>query len=1270
MTCPNCHTANPEGAKFCLNCGNPLPLVCSNCGTPVSAGAKFCHNCGYRLAEPAAVGRAVSLPSSAGTSELPPQGQLPSQRAAAQARLEQYIPKELLARLESARTTGGMRGERRIVTILFCDVKGSTAAAENLDPEEWAEIMNGAFDHLIPPVYRYEGTLARLMGDAILAFFGAPIAHEDDPQRAVLAGLDILEGIRPYRERMKRERGLDFDVRIGINTGLVVVGEVGSDLRVEYTAMGDAVNLAARMEQTAEPGTVQISGNTHRQVAPLFELDSLGGIEVKGRSEPVQAYRVLSPKAEPGRLRGIEGLHSPLVGRERELNTLQARVEELRQGRGHIVSVMGEAGLGKSRLMAELREQTADGRRQSAVGSQPTAIGDQPSAVRWLEGRSLSYESSLPYAPFVELLDGFFGLREEETDTQKYQKVASRVAEILPDRSEETAPFIATLMDIKLEGEAAERVTYLEPPQVRGNVFAAVTGFIEALALAAPLVLVMDDLHWVDPTSLELLERLMPLTETSALMLAGVFRPRREEASWRFHETASRDFGHRYTAVSLEPLDEGDSRTLVGNLLHIEDLPERVRKLILAKSEGNPFFVEEVIRSLLDARLVVRNNSHWRATREIESIALPDTLAGVITARLDRLDEHSRRVAQTAAVIGREFPFSTLREVSNGTGGSLDEPLAKLMRRELIREKSRLPQRMYLFKHVLTQETAYASLLLSQRRELHRRVAESLERAAPERVSDIARHFLEARESARALPYLVEAGERAAHAYATPEAIGSFTQALDLLKTIDNLELARRTYEGLGGALTLANEIPRAVETYQAMLELARSHADIPMQVSALNKLSYVVAMRLGQFPDAEQSLADAEQLGREAQDKAGLTETFFVRCMMCTAMADFSGVERYMSEAVTLGRELDARQTMVAGMVHVANSRISMTRYDEAWDAAQEALQLTREIGDRLHESDLLGSVLPLYHLRNGDLDAARKSAEEGRLLADKIGAIFPRVDGAVALGEIARLRGEYERALAELQRARQAALPVESFMPFMAVPPLGSLDLTYMEISEHLADRAAEFRNQALKLLENPVAMMGGAPAWAALGFSSLALGKVDMADELFQQGLNYPTMLMHVEKPRLLIGSSLVALERNQLDDAAQLVEQARVYVEERGMKHLYPLVAFAEGQARAAHGELERALESFARAEAKALEMQMRPMVWQARAGAASVLSAMGREAEAQSKREEARATIEEIAGLFEDQVLQTKFVESAMEKMADSNANSANPTPFRYGDYSE
>ena len=299
MACANCGTDNPGGASFCMGCGSALATACSSCGTELPPNAAFCFSCGAQVGAPSAAAARQGATAEADDG------------------LRRYIPPELLSKLEFAAESGTMQGERRTVTMLFCDVKGSTSAARELDPEEWADIMNGAFEHLIAPVYRYEGTIARLMGDAILAFFGAPIGHEDDPERAVLAALAILDEIEPHKAAIRRDWGIDFDVRVGINTGLVVVGAVGSDLRVEYTAMGDAVNLAARMEQTAAPGTVQITGATRALVDRLFEFEDLGGVEVKGHPDPIEAYRVAGVLERPDSLRGVEGLNSPLIGRSR-----------------------------------------------------------------------------------------------------------------------------------------------------------------------------------------------------------------------------------------------------------------------------------------------------------------------------------------------------------------------------------------------------------------------------------------------------------------------------------------------------------------------------------------------------------------------------------------------------------------------------------------------------------------------------------------------------------------------------------------------------------------------------------------------------------------------------------------------------------------------------------------------------------------------------------------------------------------------------------------
>ncbi|MBI4329012.1 MAG: AAA family ATPase, partial [Chloroflexi bacterium] len=961
-------------------------------------------------------------------------------------------------------------------------------------------------------------------------------------------------------------------------------------------------------------GTLQVTEATHRLVAPLFEAEGPFPVEVKGKSEPVQAHRVLRVKETPGALRGIEGLRAPLIGRGREMDLLRRAVEELLQGRGQVISVMGEAGLGKSRLIAELRQ------RLLAEG---VLSADGEAKARWLEGRSVSYASTTPYTPLVELFTACFGLRSQDTNREKYEKLRAHVSALLPDRILETAPFIATLLGIGLEGEELERVKYLNPPQVRERTFTAVRAFIERVAVVQPLVLVFEDLHWIDPTSLDLVQQLMAITDRVPLMLVGVFRPWRQEPSWRFHEAATRDFPHRYTAVELEPLGEEESRSLVSSLLHIEDLPEKVRALILKKAEGNPFFVEEVIRSLLDARLVVRENSHWRATREIADIAVPDTLAGVINARLDRLDEATRRVAQTAAVIGREFPFDTLAQVAQESQ-SLEDVLTELQRRDLVRERSRRPQRVYTFKHALTQEAAYASLLMSRRREIHRRVAESLEALAPERVNDIARHFIEAREQARALPYLVAAGERAAFACSLEDALAFFKQAVDILESVPDGSLARRAYDGLGGALALAFDVQGAVDTFHKMIHVAETYDDLPMKVSAFNKLARVTGLMQGQFPEAEEHLREAERLAMLCQDVPGLTELHMSYCALRTISGDIEGALEHQKQAIQIGNVAQAAELRLFGMSHCAASLTYLTHFDEALAQARTALAAAEQAGNRLHMTWPSVLVIPWYYLRLGDMEAACQEARKGTELAMQIGAEDAEGCGAFMLGHMARLQGRYEEAIAWQQRAIGAARA--SGLLFLEAGGLAALGSLHLEISEKNQAQSDELHAQASKMMDNPFGLVLAAQSWTDMGFEAITRDRADEAQDLFQKALTQRSTFRYLVRPAALVGSALASRAQGSPEEAHRLIGEARAFAEERKMRLYYPLIALGEARIAASDGGTDASLQHFAQAEALAREMQMRPLLWQAQAGAARLLASLGRDAEAEEKRREAQAVI--------------------------------------------
>src|SRR5215203_5265388 len=704
MNCPHCQTANPEGARFCLNCGNQL---------------------------------------------------------------------EAPARMD---------GERKYVTVLFADVVGSTVVAERLDPEQFAEIMNGAFAFLNASVMKYGGTVARLLGDAILAFFGAPVAHEDDAERAVRAGLAIQAAAKEYAEVVRRNYGVDFDVRVGINTGLAVLAAVGDEIRTEYTAMGDTTNVAARLQSAAVPVTVLISADTYHLVKQLFEFKPRGATEVKGKSTPIETYEVLAPRIVPGKVRGLEGegLTSPLVGRAAEFRLVHDKLEEVRQGRGAFVAVVGEAGLGKSRLLAEVRTTT---------DSQPP--------VAWLEGRALSYEQAVTYYPWRQVIRQAIGAQEGEApETVRERLHRDPCCGTMPEGD---LQFLEVVLSVESDA-TIKAVTALEGDALVDHITGATRGYLSARADLMPTVIVLDDLHWADTASLDLLLNVAGLVEDRPLLIICLLRPDKDAPSWSAVERARGELGERYTEILLEPLDAADAQELLGNLLYIEDLPESVRKLILNKAEGNPFFVEEVIRTLIDSRYIVQENNHWRATREIVNVTIPDTLTGVLSARIDRLPENTKHVAQTAAVLGRIFEYRALTTVCGAAAPpperieDVEPHLGVLTYEELVRERVHDPELEYIFKHALTQEAAYNLLLIRRRKELHRRAGQVLEQLHPDQrgelASALAYHFRLGEEWQRAADYAMRAGAQAVKVYAMSEALEHYENAYEALTKVPTPEVS------------------------------------------------------------------------------------------------------------------------------------------------------------------------------------------------------------------------------------------------------------------------------------------------------------------------------------------------------------------------------------------------------------------------------------------------------------------------------------------------
>jgi class 3 adenylate cyclase len=555
-----------------------------------------------------------------------------------QTRIAHSAPAPLVEKMRTAKLTG----ERKPVTALFADVVGSTTLAEGMDPEDWTQIINETFDIMSTAVFRYEGTIAQLQGDAMLAFFGAPIAHEDDPDRAIRAALDMITGVDEFARQLKQEHDIEFRIRAGINTGPVIVGNVGSDLRYEYTALGDAVNVAARVQTSAEPGTVVVSANTQRFVTDAFDFEDLGAVELKGKAEPVQLYRVQGLKAQPGRRRGLEsqGLSSPLVGRSTELDTLRSLFEISRAGRGRLALIIGEPGIGKSRLLTELNAVAVD------------------AGASWFEGRCISYGRSVPYHLVYDLVRSMLGISINATEDEERAALESRLAELLGTDAADVIPYVAHLLALPLTPGESER-TQLDPQALQERYVAAMSRVVRAVSAGGPVVIVCEDIHWSDPASVEVMIQLLALLTPLPVLTVIATRAETDSAGWRLVTNSQNYLGSALTEIRLQPLSEADSRELVSNLLEIESLPDQVRDRILTRAEGNPFFVEEVIRMLIERGAIVRSGDRWVADETISGVEIPETLHS--------LSGDAKRSLRVASVIGRQFPVRVLERVLSTT---------------------------------------------------------------------------------------------------------------------------------------------------------------------------------------------------------------------------------------------------------------------------------------------------------------------------------------------------------------------------------------------------------------------------------------------------------------------------------------------------------------------------------------------------------------------------------------------------------------------------
>jgi class 3 adenylate cyclase/tetratricopeptide (TPR) repeat protein len=693
-------------------------MRCLECQSELPDGANFCHHCGHAL---------KSAPSS------------PKPRT---------VPEP----------------ERKHVTALFSDLSGYTSMTERLDPEQVKEITGRIFTGVKQIVAKYEGFIERVMGDGVLAFFGVPRAHEDDPIRAIHAALEIHELVKGLSPQYESNVGAPLTMHSGINTGLVVTADVNPEKGTHGVA-GDAVNVASRLSGMAGPGEIFVGEETVRRAKGLFVFDDLGQKQAKGKAEPVRVFKVISAKS-PQKASGLDRqVSSEMVGRDKELDRLELQIMKAINGEGSVVNVIGEAGIGKSRLIAELKKR------------------DVMKRVTLLEGRAISIGKNLSFHPVIDLLKQWAGIADADSEAAAFDKLEKAIRQVHPEETNEILPFVATLMGMKLTGRHAERVKGIEGEALEKLIFKNVRELVIKGAELRPTVVVMEDLHWADTSSIELLQALFRLAEKHRIAFINVFRPGYSQSDDGSIAKMGQLLPASYVEIEIQPLNSNNSETLIDNMLAIKGLPYSTKHQIVERAGGNPFFIEEVVRSFIDEGAVVKRNGGFEVTDKIEKVVIPPTINDVLMARIDRLEERTRALVKVASVIGRSFFDRIIKDVADSIE-DVDQRLEYLKEVQIIRDRVRMQELEYLFKHALAQEAAYESTLIQQRKALHLKVAQSIEKIFQERLHEfygmLAVHYSKGEDLEKAEEYMTRAGEEALRSSASSEALNYFRQALKL----------------------------------------------------------------------------------------------------------------------------------------------------------------------------------------------------------------------------------------------------------------------------------------------------------------------------------------------------------------------------------------------------------------------------------------------------------------------------------------------------------
>jgi len=708
-------------------CGSRLERVCLECGYTNHPDSNVCKNCGYNLTAARGVNSFIH--------------QQPA-----------FFPSD--PAIAKTHTMRSIESERKYVTVMFSDLSGYTAMSEKLDPEEVKDILNRIFGEVARVVSKYEGFIDKFIGDAVMVLFGVPKVHEDDPFRAIMAAREIHDLVEAMGLQLKEKIGQPITMHTGINTGIVVTDEMDTE-KGKHGMTGDTINLASRLTDMAKSGEILVGSATSSQAEGYFHFEKFEPVRVKGKAEPVDVCKVLSIKERPVKIHRLSGLKADLIGRKAEMTQLFDAIAQLKEGTGSIISISGEAGTGKSRLVEEFKDSI------------------NLFEIQWLDGHAYAYSQNMPYFLLIDFLNRVFDIEEGDAADTVRNKIESGIRDLLGNR-EDVLPYIGSLFSVQYSG-----MNEISPELWKSCLQKAVHEIISGLARKRPTVICLEDLHWVDPSSVELLQYVMTYFRPTVLLLC-IHRP--PFSFFSRHEPS--DERKIYHELKLKDFSPSDAETMVGSLLKTETIPTELKTFIQDKIEGNPFYLEEVVNSLIESEMLRRDDGFWTVTGPITHVDIPSTLQGVISARLDRLDNMSKRVLQEASVMGRAFIYNILKRITE-LEEHLDESLRRLETFELIRLRARKPDEEYIFKHALTQEVIYKSLLRKKRRAIHERIAFVIEDLFADRLSEfyeiLAFHFTEGQSLFKALDYLIKSGEKSFGRYSLGEAHQYYKEAFELL---------------------------------------------------------------------------------------------------------------------------------------------------------------------------------------------------------------------------------------------------------------------------------------------------------------------------------------------------------------------------------------------------------------------------------------------------------------------------------------------------------